>query len=98
MTNVIAHAVVASLALFTLSDGPADRTSPAVHQAGAPVKGATAASPGEVSKGASPAKAKPDKATEPGKATDAGTTTSPAKAAEPAGAKPCEPVKPCAVD
>jgi hypothetical protein len=98
MNNVIAHAVVVSLALFTLSDGPADRASPASPQAGAQGKGATAASPGEVVKGASPVKAKPVKAVEPVKATDAGTTASPVKAAAPAEAKPCEPVKPCAVD
>ncbi len=84
----LTQTVVASLALFTLSDGPAEKAAQPPATASSPArpgsaKPATAARP-------APAKAEPAKA-EPAKAAPATTTP-------PAAAKPCEPVKPCTID
>jgi hypothetical protein len=111
MHKFAAHAVTFSLALFTLQDGPPDKTTaiPAVRAAG-PVKAAETAKevstgkPGGPAKGLAGTKAAdagqaPAKAADgaktPAKATGAGQAAAPAKAAE---AKPCEPVKPCSID
>jgi hypothetical protein len=102
MRKIIAHAVTASLALFTLSDGPADKAAATpASKSGEPVKGPAASGPGEGGKGAAPAKAAQGKPVGPGHAPEATKAVAPAKAAEPAkpaDAKPCEPIKPCAID
>ncbi len=79
----LTQTVVASLALFTLSDGPAEKA------AQPPATAASPARPG-------PAKPAPDAKPAPGKAEPA--KAAPATAAPPAAAKPCEPVKPCTID
>jgi hypothetical protein len=100
MNKLIAHAVTASLALFTLSDGPADK---AEAQASAPreqAKGASTARPDATAKPAAtkPAAASaaaPARPAEQGKAAGTASASAPAKPADP---KPCEPIKPCSID
>lgn len=90
MNKLIAHAVTASLALFTLSDGPADKAEAPASAPREADKGASTARPVETAK---PAATKPTAAKPM-----AAKTAPPARTAEPAGPKPCEPVKPCPID
>jgi hypothetical protein len=96
MNSLIAHVVIASLALFTLPDGPADKPlAPPATKAAEPVKGGSAPTAGDQVKGQAPVKvARPGPAVEPA-TVEAKKTAAPAKAAD---VKPCEPVKPCSVD
>lgn len=96
MNQIIAHVVTASLALFTLADGPADKAAATpAPKAEEPRQGVAVPRPGEPGKVAAPAKAAPGKPAGPGRAKDAGKAVAPPKAAD---AKPCEPIKPCAID
>jgi hypothetical protein len=76
MHTLIAHAVVVSLALFTVADGPSDRPgagSPATGTAMRPDKVGPASPASATAKVSTPAKpASPDTAAAPGRAADGG--------------------------
>jgi hypothetical protein len=107
MNKLFAHAVTASLALFTLADGPADRAEAPASAPREPDQGASTARPVETAKpaGAGPAAAKPAaagpaaaKAAPPATAAEPGKAASASATARPADPKPCEPIKPCSID
>jgi hypothetical protein len=94
MIKLIPNAVIASLALFTLSDGPVEKAAepPVPKASGArpvtPAPAANAQKAGEPAKAAGSTKVAP---------VHAAPAAKPAEA-KPAEAKPCEPVKPCSID
>ena len=105
MIKLIPNAVIASLALLTLSDGPVEKAAEPAVSAGAsgarpvtPAPGANSQKAGEPAKTAGSTKAAPAQAAPAHAAPAAKPADAKPAVTKPAEAKPCEPVKPCSID